>query len=302
MKKILLVAFLFFFAGSSFACSFPHKPYELRKLLKEELADAGDSTVVFLGKVVEVHERLLENEEVVQEIRFEPSRWWKGEPKKVMQVSGASGTGRGTSCEGAFDFMVRAGQEWLIVGDIEDGIVKPSTIYSGRVLDGRLPGHLNLLAKDEECKVLSKSGDVRIRECSTFGTTLELLGPNEDVLSAVHDEYQPDKVQRFWSAQCKCTMVQITGKDFANHKMVSFYKLDQAEHELTLVDGSQIVVGDTPFLRREVKGQLQIEIRDSERPKGAPDRFIFNGWSFVQENVPAGRNRRKPASLPSLPW
>ncbi|MGO4468100.1 hypothetical protein, partial [Pseudoduganella sp. RAF53_2] len=73
---------------------------------------------------------------------IETSSWWRGEATPTITMMTSSGAMSGTSCEGVWDFSVKVGEEWLIVGVINDGIVHPLPKLSTKIVDGKVPPQL----------------------------------------------------------------------------------------------------------------------------------------------------------------
>ncbi|NHZ61315.1 hypothetical protein [Massilia genomosp. 1] len=118
------------------ACKLAEETYSLNAFL----AKKDPKQVVFLGKVTSVVSlptppSLL----VAQNFESETTRWWRGTPRKRVSASGYVEEPSGSSCDGAFDFSVEAGAEWLIVGYVEDGRVHPMPMLSKRLTNGGVP-------------------------------------------------------------------------------------------------------------------------------------------------------------------
>ena len=43
------------------------------------------------------------------------------------------------ACNGAFDFSVQKGEEWLVVGHRRNGVVRPFRDMSAPITDGKIP-------------------------------------------------------------------------------------------------------------------------------------------------------------------
>ena len=127
---------LLFFSSPADACKLGAAAYDLEEYLNEN----KPNQVVFVGKVVSVEvvkpsPRLL----LDQKIEFEVDRWWRGAGQKSVSVRGMVEKPTGTSCDGQFDFSVKSGEEWLIVGYIHDGVVDPMTLLSLRIKAEAIP-------------------------------------------------------------------------------------------------------------------------------------------------------------------
>lgn len=117
------------------ACSVPASAYELDAFL----ASSAPHKVVFTARVVAVANKNFNTGVTVQDIELETFNWYRGQARKRVKASGVIGSMRGTSCEGQFDFHVRQGEEWLIVGEEEKGVIIPSGMLSEKIKGGR-PG------------------------------------------------------------------------------------------------------------------------------------------------------------------
>lgn len=121
--------------NSANACSFPASAYELDAFL----ASSAPHKVVFTARVASVANKNFNTGVTVQDIEFETIDWYRGQARKRVKASGMIGSGRGTSCEGQFDFHVRQGEQWLIVGEEENGVIVPAGMLSEKIKGGR-PG------------------------------------------------------------------------------------------------------------------------------------------------------------------
>lgn len=122
-------------AGAASACKLSPDAYDLAAFLRAP----GDSKVVFLGKVLSVREYRISEDLTEQKIRFETSRWWRGTGEQSVLAKGVVGLLKGTDCAGVFDFSVKQGEEWLIVGYVEKGEIRPSHLLSIPTSSGKLP-------------------------------------------------------------------------------------------------------------------------------------------------------------------
>lgn len=92
------------------ACTFSQDEVEVRPFL----ASAKPSKIVFQGKVHKI-EYLGKNAKgnPTQKITFKVSRWWRGMQREFVTVHGETGVMAQFDCEGAYDFRVKPGSEWI---------------------------------------------------------------------------------------------------------------------------------------------------------------------------------------------
>jgi len=138
MKKHISALALCLLAQGALACKVPPQAYDMRAYLRA----ADMPKVVVKAKVEEVTELLRQGGVVEQRIELTTSSWWRGEATPSITMLANSGGMGGTSCAGVWDFSVKVGEEWLIVGVMNDGIVHPLPKLSAKIVDGRIPPHL----------------------------------------------------------------------------------------------------------------------------------------------------------------
>ena len=141
MKKHITAIALSLLAPAALACKIPPQAYDMRAYLR----DADMPKVVVKAKVEEVTELLRQGGVVEQRAELTTTSWWRGEATPNITMIANSGGMGGTSCEGVWDFSVKVGEEWLIVGVINDGVVHPLPRLSTRIIDGRVPPQLRKL-------------------------------------------------------------------------------------------------------------------------------------------------------------
>jgi len=138
MKKHFTALALCLAAQGAFACKIPPQAYDMHAYLK-----ASDMPkVVVKAKVDDVTEMLRQDGVVEQRVELTASSWWRGEAMPNITMIASTGGMSGTSCEGVWDFSVKKGEEWLIVGVMTDGIVHPLPKLSTKITDGRIPPQL----------------------------------------------------------------------------------------------------------------------------------------------------------------
>jgi len=138
MKNHIAALALCLFAQGALACKIPPQAYDMQAYLKTN----GLPKVVLKGKIEEVTEMLRQGGVVEQRIEVATSSWWRGEANPNVTMMASSGTMNGTSCAGVWDFTVKVGEEWLIVGVLNDGVVHPLPKLSAKIVDGKMPPHL----------------------------------------------------------------------------------------------------------------------------------------------------------------
>jgi hypothetical protein len=138
MKKHIATLALALFAQGALACKIPPQAYDMQAYLRA----AGMPKVVVKAKVEEVTEMLRQDGVVEQRVEMTATSWWRGEATSNITMMASTGGLSGTSCDGAWDFSVKVGEEWLIVGVMTDGIVHPLPRLSTRIVDGRVPPQL----------------------------------------------------------------------------------------------------------------------------------------------------------------
>ncbi|MGO4379283.1 hypothetical protein AB4Z19_13475 [Pseudoduganella sp. RAF19] len=138
MKNYIAALVLCLIADAASACKVPAVASDMQAYLRSN----NMPKVVLKGKVAEVTEMLRQGGVVEQRIEIETSSWWRGEATPTITMMTSSGAMSGTSCEGVWDFSVKVGEEWLIVGVINDGIVHPLPKLSTKIVDGKVPPQL----------------------------------------------------------------------------------------------------------------------------------------------------------------
>ena len=96
------------------------------------------AAVVFAGRVVAVEAAPATQGATAVRISILVTQWFAGGQSTRETVSGFIDSGRGTSCEGMFDFPARVGERWLVFGKREGQAVVPDITLSQR-LDGAIP-------------------------------------------------------------------------------------------------------------------------------------------------------------------
>lgn len=137
MKKILtaLLCWLPLLAPlPASACKLAEEAYDLNALLKSK----DENTVVFRATVTAVTALPATPEFTSQEIRFDTSQWWRGKPEKEVRALASRRLRATHDCSMIHNFSVRKGEEWLIVGSLEEGKVRPSALMSVLLKDGKL--------------------------------------------------------------------------------------------------------------------------------------------------------------------
>jgi len=135
LSSILLCSVLGAFGVNAQACKLAREAYDLDAFL----ASKKPNQVVFRGRVKAVESITTADGELKHQIDFEVNRWWRGSVRMKVAALGFSGTMKGTSCEGSFDFAARVGEEWLVVGVEENNFVRPSGLLSKVVVNGAIP-------------------------------------------------------------------------------------------------------------------------------------------------------------------
>ncbi|MBY0573215.1 MAG: hypothetical protein K2P84_06005 [Undibacterium sp.] len=135
MKKYCLLVLLMSIVHMAIACKPAPIAYDLNAFREND----NPSRVLFRAKVISTHETQESDAVIRQDIYFRASSWWYGAEMKEIVAVGYIGTMKGTSCAGVFDFSVKKGQEWLIIGSIENGIVVPANMLSILLIDGKIP-------------------------------------------------------------------------------------------------------------------------------------------------------------------
>jgi len=138
MKNHIAALVLCLIADSALACKVPSVASDMKAYLRSNKMPQ----VVVKGKVAEVTEMLRQGGVVEQRIEIETSSWWRGEATPTITMMTSSGAMAGTSCEGVWDFSVKVGEEWLIVGVINDGVVQDLPKLSTKIVDGKVPPQL----------------------------------------------------------------------------------------------------------------------------------------------------------------
>ena len=118
------------------ACSLAPSAYDLEASLKQR----DPTQVVFLGKVVAV-ENLTPQPRMVseQKVQFEVLRLWRGRTQPPVVASIGVSEPSGTSCDGIGNLRMELRQTWLLVGNYESGVLRPSSLKSKLLVDGVLP-------------------------------------------------------------------------------------------------------------------------------------------------------------------
>ena len=118
------------------ACSLAPSAYDLEASLKQR----DPTQVVFLGKVVAV-ENLTPQPRMVseQKVQFEVLRSWRGKTQPPVVASIGVSEPSGTSCDGVGNLRMELRQTWLLVGNYERGVLRPSSLKSKLLVDGVLP-------------------------------------------------------------------------------------------------------------------------------------------------------------------
>jgi hypothetical protein len=138
MKKHITALILCLAAQGAIACKLPPQAYDMRAYLS-----ASDMPkVVVKAKVDEVTEMLRQDGVVEQRVEMTATSWWRGEASQSITMIASTGGMNGTSCQGVWDFSVKVGEEWLIVGVMTDGIVHPLPRLSTKIVDGKIPPQL----------------------------------------------------------------------------------------------------------------------------------------------------------------
>jgi hypothetical protein len=133
---IFLMAFLSLNSEPVFAC----KPrwHQVSEYVKGTVPNPA----VFWGTVQSVSETKKEDGTSTLKIVFIVNEWFSGKPQATVTVRGATGTYKGTDCEGQFDFTANAGEKWLIFGQVYEGAVSPDTHLSRKLAGDRAPSSL----------------------------------------------------------------------------------------------------------------------------------------------------------------
>ena len=124
-RRLALTLCLVSFSSSTWACEPNLEDASMKRYLQKATAD----TVVFAARVVSIEEHK-EHGVLVQTAQLRTSRWWRGKQMPEVLVIGEKGRGAGTSCFGVFDFVMKEGEEWLIVGQMKDGKISPAKFLS----------------------------------------------------------------------------------------------------------------------------------------------------------------------------
>ena len=136
LRFALIGTMMLGFGQGAAACKLSPAASDLRLFL----ADRKPLQVVFVARV----ERLEAFDggagvRSAQRITFRATAWWRGASRQIVNAVGFVEEPRGTSCDGVFDFAVKANEEWLIVGTEEGGVVRPSHLLSVRLQQSMLP-------------------------------------------------------------------------------------------------------------------------------------------------------------------
>ncbi len=113
------------------------------------MADKKAGKAVFAGKVVAVRERKIaagQNPGIELIARMTVSEWFAGEssgPEVVVTGFIESPKSRPEHpCQGVGDFVVKAGEFWLIFGHFKDGKIAPAKFVSRQIEAGAIPAQL----------------------------------------------------------------------------------------------------------------------------------------------------------------
>jgi hypothetical protein len=141
-------------SASTYACSLAPSAYDL----KAALASPHPTLVIFRGHVVSAEDtHTAEKGARARKYHFRVEQWWYGAPRERIVARGSVGTMAGTSCEGTYDFSASPGEEWLIVGYEENGVIDPSRMLSKPLIGGVLPLNVRqLLESKSPVKVKSE--------------------------------------------------------------------------------------------------------------------------------------------------
>lgn len=138
--RFLSCIILFWISNSTSACQ-PEYPYRPDHIDYASLSGA----VIFLGKVISVNEKIENDKSVTQTIKFRSTRWFAGKMEATMLVRGmiAKSMGDRPLCGSRYrEFSVKKGgegEEWLIAGELDKGVVYPSSVLSQRIINGKIP-------------------------------------------------------------------------------------------------------------------------------------------------------------------
>jgi len=74
-----------------------------------------------------------------QKVQFEVLRLWRGKTQLPVVASIGVAEPSGTICDGIGNLRVELRQRWLLVGNYERGVLRPSSLKSKLLVDGVLP-------------------------------------------------------------------------------------------------------------------------------------------------------------------
>lgn len=134
-------------SASATACSLSPSAYDLEAFLKQR----DPSQVVLLAKVVAV-EDLAPRPRMVSEqnVQFEVLHLWRGKIQSPVVVSVGVAEPSGTSCDGIGNLRMELSQTWLLVGNYERGVLRPSALKSKHLVDGKLPAETQEILRSNE--------------------------------------------------------------------------------------------------------------------------------------------------------
>lgn len=95
--------------------------------------------VVFYGKVISISEKSTTPGYTIQKITFKAIHWYRGKIDVPITALGIIDNTHQTDCSGMLNFSVKKGEEWLIFGQVNDGIVNPDHWNSEIIINGKLP-------------------------------------------------------------------------------------------------------------------------------------------------------------------
>lgn len=140
-------AVLYAVTSCATACSLAPSAYDLGAFLKER----DPTQVVALAKVVAV-EDLTPRPRMVSEqnVQLEVLRLWRGNLQSPVVASIGIAEPSGTSCDGIGNLRMELRQTWLLVGNNERGVLRPSALKSKHLVDGVLPPETSKLLQSNE--------------------------------------------------------------------------------------------------------------------------------------------------------
>lgn len=116
----LLAVVLFTCSTHAFACS------PVFHDVSDYLEGRIPSHVIFLGTVTSTEERKVEWG-TRQKIEMRVTKWFDGPGSKTITVNGGLNDVGKDPCRGIFNFFTKVGDQWLIFGQLYEGVVNPDT-------------------------------------------------------------------------------------------------------------------------------------------------------------------------------